>query len=112
MRFFKTTKRVWLVLSMLVWLVCCGSVVVRAAEPPRTFLLDMVHDNLGESPRVSLFNAPKKLAEWGYTGQIPHLYVQCVVTFDSLEKGLVPDDSPIKWWIAQKLHFLKTADSR
>jgi hypothetical protein len=58
----------------------------RDTEP---IVLDMVYNNLGESPRVSAFNDPKTLAAWEYTGQVPHLYVQCAVTFDSLEQGVI-----------------------
>ncbi|MCP4376789.1 MAG: hypothetical protein GY794_11515 [bacterium] len=66
----------------------------------RRYVLDMVFNNLGESPRVSAFNAPKRLADWGYTGQVPHLYVQCAVTFDSLKAGVVPEGSAARKWIA------------
>jgi len=74
------------------------------AQPPVSsrFVLDMVHDNLGESPRVSAFNAPQTLADWGYNGQVPQLYVQCAVTFDSLEKGLIPTGSEVRQWMSQK----------
>jgi hypothetical protein len=65
-------------------------------------VLDMVYNNLGEAPRVSSFNDPQILAAWGYTGQVPHLYVQCSVTFDSFEPGVVPQDSGMSQWIARQ----------
>ncbi|MCP4376791.1 MAG: hypothetical protein GY794_11525 [bacterium] len=89
---------------LLQGIVLLWATVVQSGSPasaaPRRYVLDMVYNNLGESPRVSAFNAPKRLADWGYTGQVPHLYVQCAVTFDSLKPGAVPKGSAARKWIA------------
>ncbi len=66
------------------------------------FVMDMVFNNLGEPPTESAFNAPKRLSEWGYNGQVPHLYVQCAVTFDSLDKSVAPEGSEMYRWITQQ----------
>ncbi|NQV31797.1 MAG: hypothetical protein HQ515_03840 [Phycisphaeraceae bacterium] len=82
-----------------IFLVAVNVSEALAAGP---IVLDMVYNNLGEAPRVSAFNDPNTLAAWGYTGQVPHLYVQCAVTFDSLEPGVVPDHSEAGQWIARQ----------
>ncbi len=78
------------------------AVNVSGAFAAGPIVLDMVYNNLGEVPRVSAFNDPQTLAAWGYSGQVPHLYVQCAVTFDSLEPTVVPQDSETRQWITQQ----------
>ncbi len=97
-------------LTILIAVIVSGTLAApRYTAPANTqecdtgpIVLDMVYNNLGEAPRVSSFNDPKTLATWGYTGQVPHLYVQCAVTFDSLEQGIVPEDSEARQWIARQ----------
>jgi rhamnogalacturonyl hydrolase YesR len=79
-----------------------SATVACAQHDDSPFVLDMVYNNLGEPPRASSFNDPTKLAAWGYTGQVPHLYVQCAVTFDSLSRGVMPEDSEARHWIVRQ----------
>ncbi|MCF7569595.1 hypothetical protein L3X37_14695 [Sabulilitoribacter arenilitoris] len=59
----------------------------------------MVYNNLGLTPRVSEFNNPKYVKEMGFNGMTPHWYVQCGITYDLLDKGIVPEGSEERKWI-------------
>ena len=37
---------------------------------PARFVLDMVHNNPGEPPQPTAFRDPRRLADWGYNGQV------------------------------------------
>jgi len=78
----------------------------RSEPDAGPIVLDMVHDNLGEPPRISEFNKPQTLADWGYRGQVPQLYVQCAVDFHSLQKGIIPPESKVSEWMARKAEIV------
>jgi hypothetical protein len=61
--------------------------------------MDMVYNNLGQAPRVSKFNNPDFVKDMGYKGMTPHWYVQCGITYDKLEEGIVPKGSEERQWI-------------
>jgi hypothetical protein len=63
------------------------------------YVMDMVYNNLGLPPRVSKFNDPEYVTEMGYKGMTPHWYVQCGITYDSFEEGIVPEGSEERKWI-------------
>ncbi len=63
------------------------------------YLMDMVYNNLGQAPRISKFNNPDFVKDMGYNGMTPHWYVQCGITYDKLEEGIVPKDSEERQWI-------------
>ena len=63
------------------------------------YVMDFVHNNLGLPPRVSKFNNTEFLESLGYNGTTPHWYVQCGITYDSLEEGIVPEGSDERKWI-------------
>jgi hypothetical protein len=56
-------------------------------------VLDMVYNNPGEKPTQSAFNDPRRLADWGYTGQVVDSLVEGISTFDALDPRLVPAGS-------------------
>jgi len=65
------------------------------------YIMDMVYNNLGLPPRISEFNNPEYIKEMGFNGMIPHWYVQCAITYDSLEKGIIPKGSDERKWIQE-----------
>ncbi len=71
------------------------------------YVMDFVHNNLGLPPRVFKFNNTEFLQSLGYKGTIPHWYVQCGITYDSLEKGIVPEGSDERKWILANAEKLK-----
>ncbi|MCP4373227.1 MAG: hypothetical protein GY797_34750 [Deltaproteobacteria bacterium] len=70
-------------------------------EPKTKYIMDMVYNNLGLPPRVSEFNNPEYVKGIGFNGMTPHWYVQCGITYDSLEKGVVPENSLERIWIKE-----------
>ncbi len=75
--------------------------------PTKLYIMDMVYNNLGQSPRESKFNNPNYLKELGYNSMVPHWYVQCGITYDQLEKGIVPEGSDERKWIEANATTLK-----
>ena len=63
------------------------------------YIMDMVFNNLGLPPRVSEFNNPEYVKEMGFNGMTPHWYVQCGITYDSLEEDIIPENSDERKWI-------------
>lgn len=71
------------------------------------YVMDCVYNNPGLPPRVSKFNDTAFLETIGYNGATPHWYVQCGITYDSLEKGIVPQGSDERNWIQAEAKRLK-----
>lgn len=67
-----------------------------------TYVLDMVHNNPGEPPTQSKYTDATLLKEIGYNGMVPQWHVQCGLTYDSYEKGIVPEGSKEREWILAK----------
>ena len=76
-------------------------------ETSLKYVMDFVHNNLGLPPRVSKFNNTEFLESLGYNGTTPHWYVQCGITYDSLEEGIVPEGSDERKWILANAEKLK-----
>lgn len=70
----------------------------KATSPELRFVLDMVHDNPGEAPFVTKFKDTALLKSWGYTGQIPKLFLQCAITYDGFDADLLPLGSKERAW--------------
>ncbi|MFI3304857.1 MAG: hypothetical protein SNF68_09030 [Rikenellaceae bacterium] len=66
------------------------------------FILDGVHHNPGEAKTVSKYNDPEFLHSVGYNGITPHWHVQCALTYDSFEEGIIPEGSAEREWILAK----------
>jgi len=59
----------------------------------------MVYSNPGEARTVTRFNNHDELVRWGFNGQAPQLRVQCAITMDNFDPGLVPEGSQERQWI-------------
>ena len=80
-------------------------------EEAKPFILDMIYDNPGEAPTESAFTDPKKLAEWGYTGQVV-LGADGCQTFDPIAPGLVTKDAEATRWIEEQARALEQKAAR
>jgi hypothetical protein len=69
-----------------------------AGLAPSRFVLDMADGNPGGPPIVSAFTNPKRLADWGYSGQIVNSQIEGISTFDKLAPGAIPQGSPQRDW--------------
>jgi alpha-L-fucosidase len=76
-------------------------------EPKKRYIIDMVYNNPGQPPRESKFNNPEYLKALGFNSMVPHWYVQCGITYDLLEKGVVAEISDERQWIDKNAATLK-----
>jgi hypothetical protein len=80
----------------------------NTAEPPHlTYLFDMVFNNPGETPTVTKYKDPAFLKEKGFNGMVPEWHIQCGLTYDSFEKGIIPEGSEERAWILKKQKWIK-----
>lgn len=61
----------------------------------------MVYHNPGEARTKSVFLDPKRLKSWGFNGDVPHLYVQCAITYDSFDRDIFPAGSTERAWVEE-----------
>ncbi len=70
-------------------------------------VMDMVFPNPGESPPVTKYTDPYYLKKAGYNGMVPAWHIQCAITYDSFEKGIIPDSSVERRWILEKQRTIR-----
>jgi len=70
-------------------------------------LLNMVHHNPGEPPFVTQYDEPGFLKQLGYSGQIPHLKIQCGLTYDKAFPGLLAEPGEERMWIERHAHSVR-----
>lgn len=69
-------------------------------NPRLPFLADMVHNNPGEAPfSDSWFWSPVNLKSWGYTAQIPRIFIGCALTYDKSFPGTFKKGSKERKWV-------------
>jgi hypothetical protein len=72
----------------------------NAQKKQLPFLADMVHNNPGEPPfSSSWFNNAANLESWGYTTQIPRIFINCAVTYDKTFPGTFTKKSKERAWV-------------
>jgi hypothetical protein len=64
--------------------------------------MDMVHNNPGEKPYETKYNAPTYLKSEGFTAMTPYWYINCLITYDNYEKDIIPINSDTRKWIETK----------
>jgi hypothetical protein len=86
-----------------------GSLIVaKAAEDvPGRFVLDMVQDNPGEPQQASAFRDPRKLADWGYNGQVIEAVADSCQTFDAMGPDILTKGGEARIWIEQHARSLE-----
>ncbi len=72
-----------------------------------TYILDMVFNNPGEAPTVTKYKDPVFLKETGYNGMVPAWHIQCAITYDTFDKGIIPEGSKEREWILNKQKEIK-----
>jgi hypothetical protein len=72
------------------------------------YRLDMVFNNPGEEKTISKYKDPEFLKKIGYNGMVPHWYIQCGITYDSFEKGILAEDSKERNWVLKQQEWIKT----
>lgn len=87
-------KRIYLFL-----LAACLSIGLKSQAERYPVLFNMVHHNPGEPKFNSRFVSPEYLGELGYKGQVPKVEIQCGITYDSWQPGLIPVRSEERFWI-------------
>jgi len=66
------------------------------------YVLDMVHNNPGEEATVSKYTDPEFVRSRGYNGMVPQWYINCAITYDNFEEGIVPQGSEERKWIEER----------
>ena len=96
---------------MLAFLVIACSQTPEKNEPNETqglkYIFDMVHNNPGEERTVSKYTDPSFVKETGYNGMVPQWHIQCGLTYDSFEEGIIPEGSKERDWILKKQQWVK-----
>ncbi len=104
------SKNIVLILLITLLLSCTGT-TNKQNSSQKTYklplLMDMVFNNPGEEPTVTKYKDPEFLKETGYNGMVPHWNIQCALTYDSFEKGIIPENSKERKWILNKQVQLK-----
>jgi hypothetical protein len=65
------------------------------------FVLDVVFDNPGQPPTRTSFKDPRKLAVWGYDGQVVADWrpPTTAITYDSVARDIFPRGSSARGWV-------------
>src|SRR5262249_55909082 len=65
------------------------------------FILDAVFDNPGQAPTRTTFKDPRKLAAWGYDGQVVADWrpPTTAITFERLQPNIFPPGSDALTWV-------------
>ena len=78
-----------------------------SAQPPSRLVLDLVYPNPGEAPPETAFLDPRRLAEWGYTGQVTVDAIESAPIFNSIAPGLLSAGSPERQWAEQRAEAIE-----
>jgi hypothetical protein len=75
-----------------------------AVSKPAALLLDMVHNNPGETPFVTHYNDPAFLRQLGYLTKVYELFesAQFGIDWSSVDPDIFPAGSPERNWVDQK----------
>lgn len=93
---------------VVVFVILVGCTPVEKSETNGlTYILDMVHNNPGEKPAETKYTSPEVLKSIGFNGMVPQWHVQCGLTYDSFEKGIVPEGSKEREWILERQSLIK-----
>jgi len=76
-------------------------------DSPARFVLDMVQDNPGEPQQPSAFRDPRKLAGWGYNGQVIEAVADSCETFDAIAPDIMTPGGEARLWIEQHAQSLE-----
>jgi len=85
--------------KVIVIVFCIWTSLVNAQK--QVFILDMVHNNPGESLTKTSFSNPAYLKEKGYNGQVMNdfTFAHAAITFDKLNPQIFPQGSKERAWV-------------
>jgi hypothetical protein len=108
-RRFSKLGRFCITLLILAGFAAAGSSsMAKAGEDfPARFVLDMVHDNPGEPPQESSFRNPRRLADWGYNGQVIEAGADSCETFAAIDPAIMLKGDNARAWIEQRVMSLE-----
>ncbi|MFI3292444.1 MAG: hypothetical protein SNG27_05285 [Rikenellaceae bacterium] len=86
-----------LILFMALFAVACGS--NNTQEHSLEYIMDMVHRNPGEPLQYSKYYNEEYVKSLGYNSMVSQIYVQCALTYDDFDKGVIPEGSKEREWI-------------
>lgn len=66
---------------------------------PLPYIMDMVYNNPGEEKTITKYNDPYYLKSQGFTSSVPHWYINCAITYDGFEGGVLDPNSEERTWI-------------
>jgi len=79
-----------------------GNSVPPVSAEPMPYVLDFVHNNIGEAPFVTKYSDPTYLKLEGFNGAVAYWYVNCAITYDNYKKNLVRKGTAERKWIEAK----------
>jgi len=80
----------------------CKQAYSQTGHAPLTYIMDMVHNNPGEEPYKTKYNDPLFMKANGFNGMVTHWFVNCAITYDDYQKGLLPLGGQERKWITAK----------
>lgn len=76
---------------------------------PLEYCLNLVHHNPGEPLFMTKYVRPDYLKKIGINGDCPRFYIQCAITYDRFDPGVVPYESATWAWIQRYANNLDHA---
>ncbi|WP_157258289.1 hypothetical protein [Pedobacter ginsenosidimutans] len=96
---FRTKIIYYLLLCLFAF---CKQAYSQTGHAPLTYIMDMVHNNPGEEPYKTKYNDPLFMKANGFNGMVTHWFVNCAITYDDYQKGLLPLGGQERKWITAK----------
>lgn len=95
-------KCVFFTFCFSIFVLSCKNDEFQERSERYPILYNMVHHNPGEPRFNTKYTNPEYIKTLGYNGQVPKFEIQCAVTYDDYELGLVPYRSNERLWIDRK----------
>lgn len=70
------------------------------------YIMDMVHNNPGESPFVTKYNDPNYLKSEGFNAIVPHWHINCAITYDNYYQNIIQPKTDERKWIEEKAAWI------
>ncbi len=101
----KTTKlNMLFMLAVVLFFASCNE---SQSKKGLTYVLEMVHNNPGEPETKTKYTNPEYVKSLGYNGMVPQWFVQCGLTYDSFEAGIIPEGSKERDWILKRQELIR-----
>ncbi|MFI3302551.1 MAG: hypothetical protein SNH35_00235 [Rikenellaceae bacterium] len=90
-----------LLLLLALFITSCTTSPIEKGEEGRslTYIMDMVHRNPGEPLQTSKYYNERFVKSAGFNSMVSQIYVQCALTYDGFDKGVIPEGSKEREWI-------------